>query len=301
MGISPRFIQFNELVVGQNHPTLTDVANRPLEDILTISGVATPSSFVGFSSIGHTHHAADIVDLATALTGYLTLSGGQMSGQIKGFGYAPHIARLTTSTYAATDADEVLWAGPTNCTVTLPLASVGGGLLFLDPLGDLQSYTVTFATQGTDVASGIGIGNNVTSFTLTSPFVNIYMLPIPGTGWLIAGNAPQQYPFFANDVNVVGSVGYNRYVYVALTAARQFTLPPVTVEPLNGAPQVIELWDGSGAAGAHNVTVITEEGASTKINGVAGNTPQTALSTNYGKRTFFGDTLTSTATNWIMV
>ena len=68
-----QFIQYTELVVGQNHPVYTDVVNRPLEQVFTASGIdytaiSSGSGFPGFSVTGHLHHVADIVDFPTSFS-----------------------------------------------------------------------------------------------------------------------------------------------------------------------------------------------------------------------------------------
>jgi hypothetical protein len=305
MTVPISLIQYNELVVAANHPTLTDVANRPLEQVFTQSA-ANPAAFVGFSLIGHTHHASDIVDLSTALAGYLSLSGGAMTGQIKGAGYVPKVTRLPTGTYTQQPTDEVLWCqggSGNNCTVTLASSTTGGAFLFVDPLGALYSNTVTFNASGADVISGAGILSNASTFTVNVAFLSLYIFPIAGTGWLVLGDINQPYPKGIADTNFSATTGFARFAYTSLTAARTFTLPPVTVNPYSGTPQSLELWDGAGTAGAHNVSVITYEGASTTINGIAGNTPQVALGANFARKTFFGNIVAigGAATNWIMI
>lgn len=60
-------VQFSELVVGANHPAgITDVTNRPIAQIMVASGVdptTLATNFIGFSLVGHQHHASDIVGL----------------------------------------------------------------------------------------------------------------------------------------------------------------------------------------------------------------------------------------------
>lgn len=44
-----RWIEYNELVVGQNHPTLSDIDNRPLKDVILFSnGDPDADDFPGF-------------------------------------------------------------------------------------------------------------------------------------------------------------------------------------------------------------------------------------------------------------
>lgn len=71
-----------EHLVGKNSPTLPDVLNRPLQDLLSGSGYATTGAdFAGFAKSVHTHLTADITDLATAATG-ITKIGILLAGAV---------------------------------------------------------------------------------------------------------------------------------------------------------------------------------------------------------------------------
>jgi hypothetical protein len=49
---------YSERAVGRGSVTYTDVINRPLREVMTISGQDPDASFPGFSLVGHTHDAA---------------------------------------------------------------------------------------------------------------------------------------------------------------------------------------------------------------------------------------------------
>lgn len=73
-------VQYSELVVGANHPSgHPDVTNRPIDQIMAASGVdftTLADNFVGFSLVGHQHHASDIVDLPSGGGGGTSVSNG---------------------------------------------------------------------------------------------------------------------------------------------------------------------------------------------------------------------------------
>jgi hypothetical protein len=52
---------YTEKAVGRGSSTFADVVNRPLREVMTISGADPDATFVGFSLVGHTHSAADVV------------------------------------------------------------------------------------------------------------------------------------------------------------------------------------------------------------------------------------------------
>jgi hypothetical protein len=109
-------IQFSELVVGQNSPLgYPDVANRPLEQVFTASGVAWQTvnqGFVGFSLVGHLHHVADIVDFPTIPSG----GGGSTTNQIAIFTSKANMIANTTSAvnafaFCSEDNQIYMWTG----------------------------------------------------------------------------------------------------------------------------------------------------------------------------------------------
>jgi hypothetical protein len=52
---------YSERAVGRGSVTYTDVINRPLREVMTISSQDPDASFPGFSLVGHTHDAAAVV------------------------------------------------------------------------------------------------------------------------------------------------------------------------------------------------------------------------------------------------
>src|SRR4051812_7838303 len=85
-----QWIEHDERVVGRNHPTLTDVVNRPLESVLTQSGLsAVDESFPGFllrhtgagspEGVLDTTQARAYVDTATGVL-YIKQSNGGSTG-----------------------------------------------------------------------------------------------------------------------------------------------------------------------------------------------------------------------------
>ena len=60
MAVIP-WINYNEQAVGHNHPTLADVVNRPLRQLLTSSGYDPDADIgTGFAKTVHTHSATQI-------------------------------------------------------------------------------------------------------------------------------------------------------------------------------------------------------------------------------------------------
>ncbi|MEO7086584.1 MAG: hypothetical protein ABI442_19140 [Gemmatimonadaceae bacterium] len=66
----------NEQAVAPGAPMLADVINRPLREVLTLSGADPDASFVGFSLVGHTHVVtADDVSAGTFPAGTYVFCG----------------------------------------------------------------------------------------------------------------------------------------------------------------------------------------------------------------------------------
>lgn len=64
------WIQWNERAVGQNHPALEDVVNRPLRDLLIASGVSPDAPTIVLLTNLSSVEWAQIINAPTTLAGY---------------------------------------------------------------------------------------------------------------------------------------------------------------------------------------------------------------------------------------
>jgi hypothetical protein len=103
---------YTERAVGRGSPNFADVVNRPLREVITISGADPDASFVGFSLVGHTHAATDIVSgtlpatrggtgVASPTAGGLLVAAGALAMTVLAPGVAGRIVRDNGTAWAA--------------------------------------------------------------------------------------------------------------------------------------------------------------------------------------------------------
>lgn len=126
MGIN--WVLYTENVVGRNHPSLADVANRPLQDVVEQSGYARDgSNFAGFAHATHTHDTSAIVSgvlgvargglgVATIAAGALLLGAGASPVAALAAGSAGHYVRDTGTAWASS---ALLWSDVSGAPTTL--------------------------------------------------------------------------------------------------------------------------------------------------------------------------------------
>lgn len=155
------WILYTDAVVGQGHPSLADIANRPLRNILTDSGYAPDGSdWAGFAKSTHQHAASDITSGILSVprggTGVASVAAGNL---LLGAVAAAMVALAPGASGGYVRSDGSTWARASGVAV-----------------GDL-SGTVA-ATQG-----GTGLTTYVAGDILYSPSTNtVGKLPIDAAG-----------------------------------------------------------------------------------------------------------------------
>jgi len=121
--------QATEAVVGMNHPTLADVDNRPLRQVLTASGLDPDADFTGFMSGGGGHIAGNVI-----IDGNLTVNGNiSLTGSFSG------------NTIVATDITTTTLVVNSTSTLT---GAVTGGAYNGQTISSSASFSGTLNTVG---------------------------------------------------------------------------------------------------------------------------------------------------------
>jgi hypothetical protein len=135
---------YSERAVGRGSVTYTDVINRPLREVMTISGQDPDANFGGFSLVGHTHDAAAVVSgtLAPARGGT-----GLSSPTAGGLLVAAAAAAMTLLAPGA--SGQVVRSNGTGWAAAAIVAA---------DISDLSSASTGITRVGTLVAGAIGAG-----------------------------------------------------------------------------------------------------------------------------------------------
>lgn len=151
---------YTEKAVGRGSPTFADVVNRPLREVLTMSGTDPDQNFPGFSLVGHTHAATDIVSgtlaaarggtgLSSPTAGSLLVAAGALAMTLLA---PPAAGQVVRSSGTAWTAAPIVTADVSDLTTAATgITKVGAlsvGSLAAGFTAITDSFLATIATAG---------------------------------------------------------------------------------------------------------------------------------------------------------
>lgn len=181
------WILYTDAVTGQGHPSLPDILNRPVRDLLADSGYAADgSNWAGFAKASHVHSAADITSgtlgVARGGTGVATVPTGNL---LLGAAAAALIALAPGAAGGYVRSDGSTWAraagvAASDLTGNLAYAALPSGSGSWDAgVGNTTTFTRNVAVSGSLTATLLG---NASTATALQSARTIWGQSFDGTG-----------------------------------------------------------------------------------------------------------------------
>lgn len=161
------WVLYTDAVVGQGHPSLSDIVNRPLRNVLSDSGYASDGSdWAGFAKATHAHSAADITSgtlgVARGGTGVATIPlGNLLLGAVAAA--MTLLAPGAAGGYVRSDGSS--WARQSGVAAADVVAGTfpSGAFTFTTPLSDSNLAQLTTAGKVANSATTAASANTVSA------------------------------------------------------------------------------------------------------------------------------------------